>query len=310
MTFTGIPPAVTDFNYHKEHAEIMQAMPGTIVAMMVEILDQREMGGGELTMRRIKTEIFDPWEKRLDVRLKSFSISGSIAQQEKRPETKQQTIFDWGNGQIRTVPKSYALNTKLSCRDMWICWHLGEERKGTLSNKLIEYTSPPWKFLTIRDLSSAPAMKTYLSNMKYLGTVLDQAAGLTSLSHPTLAELNGLFKASAVQDVLWQACATTTGRQRRIDQVKWETLAQALRKNGAASAVAPTASSPTKKSAPTKKRKATQTILPPGSDNESVLDVFSSTDKGRQMHQMHSLTKAEGDSEKEEARLQNRHRHV
>jgi hypothetical protein len=68
--------------------------------MMVEILDQREMGGGELTMSHFKTELFDPWEKRLDARLKSFSISGSLAQQEKQPESKQQRTFDWGNSQI------------------------------------------------------------------------------------------------------------------------------------------------------------------------------------------------------------------
>jgi hypothetical protein len=51
MTFTAIPPAVTDFNYHKESAEFMCALPGTICDMVVEILDERKMGGGELMMR-------------------------------------------------------------------------------------------------------------------------------------------------------------------------------------------------------------------------------------------------------------------
>jgi hypothetical protein len=42
-----------------------------------------------------KTELLDPLEKRLDARLVTFSISGSIAQQqEKGPERQQQSTFD------------------------------------------------------------------------------------------------------------------------------------------------------------------------------------------------------------------------
>jgi hypothetical protein len=40
MTFTGIPQAVTDFNYHKENAVAMRALPGVIADKLVEILDE------------------------------------------------------------------------------------------------------------------------------------------------------------------------------------------------------------------------------------------------------------------------------
>jgi hypothetical protein len=90
-----------------------------------------------------------------------------------------------------------------------------KDRKGTLSDKVIENILPLWKFLNMRYLASTPATKSYLSNSKYIGNAFEQPA--TSFSHPTLAELNGLCKLCAVQDTLRQASTTKTGRQQHID---------------------------------------------------------------------------------------------
>jgi len=177
---------------------------------------------------RLQTELLDPYEKRIVARINS--MSGSTAKLKDEPEKKVPTAFDWGNGQFRSVPRDYELNTKFSCLDAWVCWHLGEDKKGTATDASIEFATPPWKTLSVRDLKRTIAMRTYLSNLKYLCNEFDKAAGLTIMSRPELVELHRLYKSDAIQNILQSVGVTKTRRQRRVDQVKWETLARQLRK--------------------------------------------------------------------------------
>jgi hypothetical protein len=138
--------------------------------------------------------------------------------------------------------------------------------------------------------------------LKYIGNAFDQAAGLTLLFHPTLAELKCLFKSPAVQDILLQASNKKTGCQGHIDQVQWEKLAQSLQEKRTASAVEltpsffkPLPSTPKKKLAPTKKQnvKKRSRAFQVESDDERVSNGYLSLDKG---YRMHSPRKAKEDS--------------
>jgi hypothetical protein len=136
--------------------------------------------------------------------------------------------FSWGKGLFRSVPKDYELNTKWSSLDAWICWHLGEDKKGISTDSSVEYSTPPWKLLATRDLKPVILQRTYLSNLKFLCKSFDKAAGLTTHSKPGISELRCLHKSENIQCVIQSVALTATGRKRPVDQIKWETLAREL----------------------------------------------------------------------------------
>jgi hypothetical protein len=226
VVFTGITPAVTNFGYHRQEMEMMKDMPGQVADVVENMLDQREMGGGELTMSRLREELFDPFETRIQARLDKHGVSGSRLAMAK--EKVVESSFKWDQGQFRSVPKDYEINTKLSCFDAWVTWHLGEDKK--VGKSAVEYSTPPWKTLKVGDLKRTGSQKTYLANLKVLCETLDRAAELTKVSRPSLVELRSLYKSAPIQNVLKSVGTTKTGRQRRVDQIRWESLARQLRK--------------------------------------------------------------------------------
>lgn len=67
-------------------------------------------------------------------------------------------------------------------------------------------------------------------NLKFLCKELDAASGLSERSKPTLAQLSSLFKEKGVQSLIGRVLTTKKGRESRIDQIAWDTLARKLRK--------------------------------------------------------------------------------
>jgi hypothetical protein len=67
--------------------------------MMKQVLDDRAIGGGDLTMDRMRKELFEPWEKNISNRLDT--LSGSMAKTEVK---KNQDTCAIQLGQ-RLVPK-------------------------------------------------------------------------------------------------------------------------------------------------------------------------------------------------------------
>jgi hypothetical protein len=59
----------TGFNFHKQQLEILLETPDHVVCMMKQVLDDRAIGGGDLTMDRMRKELFEPWEKNISNRL-------------------------------------------------------------------------------------------------------------------------------------------------------------------------------------------------------------------------------------------------
>jgi hypothetical protein len=147
--------------------------------------------------------------------------------------------FDLASGPFRTVPINYHTNPTLSCLDAWICYHLGEDKVAAVKEDANAdgpkvagkpYLTPPWKTLRPRDLKQIASQKTYLSNLNFLCKHLDERAGLTARSKPSITELTGLFKSERVQDLLSKVAVTSQGRERRIKQINWECLSRNLRK--------------------------------------------------------------------------------
>jgi hypothetical protein len=110
------------------------------------------------------------------------------------------------------------LNTtvlQLSCLDLWICWHIREERcrKGS-----IEFTSPPWKVLKQGDFDKSRAAKTLgagtsLYNAPYLCMILDDATLLkcTRTRKPTVKQLTAWFMGTSIQNILEELITTEKG---------------------------------------------------------------------------------------------------
>jgi hypothetical protein len=142
--------SVTGFNFHKQQLEILCETPDLVVSLIKQVLDERKIGGSDLTMDQFRKEFFEPWEKNIVTKLEI--MLGSMAKAEENLPKKIPLAFSWGCRQFQNVPKDYELNTKLSSLDAWVCWHLGEEKKGTSANSTIEYTTLPWKTLAAHDL--------------------------------------------------------------------------------------------------------------------------------------------------------------
>lgn len=210
---TGIPQAVIDFNYHQQELQVLKELPdkisGQILTSLVKILDERQIGGGDLSAARLHEEFFKPLEAQFTARLDKFeerleqkltcSQSQSPSTGAKGAETARPAEM-----KLRMLPVNYTLNTKLSILDAWICYHIGEDRSVLDSDGNVKssYTTPPWKTLQRKDLKMNASQKGYLANLNFLCSKLDHAVGLRSVSKPTLSQLTEFYRSRMVQNVL------------------------------------------------------------------------------------------------------------
>ena len=239
ITFTGLPQSVIDFNYHVEQLTELRAFPDKIVSAIVVELDKRQIGGGDLSIDRLRKELFDPFQAKIEARLDTFegkTASGPVGSTAKKPDP-----ISLSTSQFRSIPTDYQLNTKLSLQDAWICWHLGEELKvkgkkevstgkDGKESKAIHYTSPPWKLLKNCDLRKTETQRGYLYNLNFLCKKMDSAVGLSIMSKPSLNDLTDHFKSENIRTMLLPILTTKKGRQRRVDQINWDSAARELRK--------------------------------------------------------------------------------
>lgn len=225
ITFTGIPPAVTNFCYQRQQIELISVLPELLFQRIKALLDDRGIGGGNVSIEQLKEILLDPLSKRFD----ELDLLGPKNSNLAQPMNKiKQAVF-------RSVPKNYRLNTKLSCLAAWLNWHLGEEQRGKEGSHTL---TPPWKHLKASDLldsgskkERSTARKT-LSNLRSLCWEFDKAAGICVGSKPDVKWLTELFHAdgSRVRAVLNPVAKTKKGRARRLDECHWETLAVELSK--------------------------------------------------------------------------------
>jgi len=224
ITFTGIPPAVTNFCHQREQLELLTKLPDTLLSRIKNLLDERGIGGGDTTIEQLKEILVKPLSERLDLLTGPDSL---LLQVKSTPAAKPKTATTFS-----TLPENYRLNTKLSCLAVWMNWHLGEElKKGSAK-------SPPWKSLKTSDLArsgskneKSTARKT-LSNLRSLCLEFDKAASFGCGSRPDAKKLSDLWhqEDSPVQAVLEPLRKTDKGRNRRVAECHWETLATLLLK--------------------------------------------------------------------------------
>jgi len=128
--------------------------------------------------------------------------------------------------------KKLYIETQLSCKEAWICYHHGKEKQvvnALDNNSKVSFLTPPWKTLNLRDLKPTASQKGYLYNLHFLCQKMDEAVGLTVQSKPSIAELAESYKSEQIQARLNQVLMTETGRERRVRHGHWESLARRLR---------------------------------------------------------------------------------
>lgn len=216
IVFSGLTPTAVNFNFHQEQIEILRDLPEKITANVARELDQRAIGGGNLTAEMIKAQIVLPIQQQLN------GMAALNASLESRQSSSTSTITFNGRYTFHNLPKDFELNSKLSVLAAWNCWHLGEMRESEQGKP---FTTPAWKELKEGDVSRKKVSRKNLYNAKLLFRDLDKAAGLVTLvAKPGLDDLSKAFQSKSVTQVLEGLSLTAKGRTRRIDQLAWASI--------------------------------------------------------------------------------------
>jgi len=78
ITFTGLPQSVVDFNYHRQQLEELKKLPVTLIEAINKLLDQKQIGGGELMIDRLRKELIEPFEAKLNARLEKLTLTTEV----------------------------------------------------------------------------------------------------------------------------------------------------------------------------------------------------------------------------------------
>ena len=221
--FTGITAAAVGFCYHQETLQAMKNQGEGIIEGVKGMLDDRAIGGGELTVARFKEEFYTPLLKKIE-EYKAQPAAPALL-----PDTSGAN-FSWSNADFRRVPKDYRLDPSLTPYQAWQFWHLGEEKGGENG-----FTTPPWKSLKGCDLKNHSVLKdNYVKScLQILGVLcrsFDDAAGLTKMSKPSLQQLGALYLSESVQGQL-PSNETERGRKRRNSQLSWYTSGRLIKRS-------------------------------------------------------------------------------
>ena len=232
IDFKGLPQAVVDFNYHRQQLDKLQQLPQIIVDALVEKLDERNIGGGELTLSKLREELIKPLEKKLDEKLNALNLSTKPSSERHKLVSQDSPDRDKRPSSVAkfaSLPSNYELDQKGSCLVAWEHWHHGKyHRKAGNSNG--GFTTPPWKTLTVPQLKQGNTHKGYLNNLRFLCRQFDAACGISEKQTPPKEQLSEHFKSRAIMDLLEKLDLTKGGKASRYLQNNWETTSRALRK--------------------------------------------------------------------------------
>jgi hypothetical protein len=231
---TGIPPHVIYLVQLEKVLEKMQllydqsqlsllSVSERIISEIKADLDDRSIGGGEVSMNRL-TALLQPIRDEL-IRVNQRMDSSTDGTREQRGTTESGTetstparwlTHEWG-GRWRRLPFGWKFNREMTVLCAWQCWHHGDE------------TTPPLKLLDHWDLSdnhmvrgkSRPIREAevrYLNFMSFLCRELDSAANVTG--RPSLGDIVQYYNSAAVQAIL-PTTNTQASRVRRADELNW-----------------------------------------------------------------------------------------
>jgi hypothetical protein len=212
IDFKGLPAAVINFNYHRKALLELRNLPTVIVGALVEKLEERNIGGGEMTLSKLRDDLVTALERRLDEKLESLNLStkpSSNESQQVTPPKKPAAVPTFA-----AAVNDYKIETKGSCLVAWECWHHGKYHRNNDGNG---YKSPPWKTLTTSMLHKGAGkggtQKGYLKNLKFICKQFDDACGIGSTQTPSKTELATVFYSKQVQALIKLAEVTQTGRK-------------------------------------------------------------------------------------------------
>jgi hypothetical protein len=256
VSFTGLPQAVIDFNYHQQQLAELKKLPQILVEAIGKELDRRQIGGGELTMEMLRKQLIEPMESSINKRIEDLvrglapgrhesKNDSSAAGLGDRDEADSKVQSDLFARMRRHLPDDYEIDHSGSCQTAWVYWHCGECRTvkqtvkpsdgkdETAASEIVtkKYLTPPWKSLKLRNLKSTAGQKGYFYNLKFLCQYLDDKAGFLPHFNPTEQQVVEAYKRDKIQAILNGVAAKTGRGSRGAAGNNWDTVARNLKKS-------------------------------------------------------------------------------
>ena len=236
---TGIPPHVMLFvncklimhevqKVHSIQMTKMQDVSNQAVAAIRADLDERAIGGGQVTVNRFEA-MLAPLNQRIETLAQTLSVTSSVnASSRQESQVTEQIVptqylkYRWGqDNKWRRLPEGYKFNRKLTPLHVWQLWHHGDE------------VAPPLKLIDQLDIcDSAPDRKGKLRpkrdtevrtywNLKYLCNALDEAGAIRRGTSPSISELTTLYNSEEVNRRI-PSNSTALNRERRTNELNWD----------------------------------------------------------------------------------------
>jgi hypothetical protein len=123
MKATGIPPHVIVFVNQRRMSEELKALPGILTQCFANQLDQRAIGGGDLSMTRLRDELLAPMLGPITAepnRVVAYISTQTGTTGESRRAGNQDVNsgilappFQWG-GKYRPLPECYNISRRMT----------------------------------------------------------------------------------------------------------------------------------------------------------------------------------------------------
>lgn len=226
MTATGLPPFILIMNEVKEcRKEVTAVIPAVessvpkVVGGVTQVLEDRAIGAGTVTRDGLRNMLNEVLNKAGLFEAVERMRASSGAPSAPPNQAQESNLFMW-NGSFHRVPQTFTfpVGGALVCWQHYCC---GDATKGY----------PPLQQLEPRDMPSKNLRKRlsdYLYLMKRVERLVKEKGGW--IAKPTLAQANEMFAAG--QEAL-SLPPLPSNRQRRVNQMKWQSVVQLLRKSNA-----------------------------------------------------------------------------
>lgn len=225
---TGIPPHVHTAVMLQKVWRSMEEMPAVIRDMVKAMLDDRNIGGGDLSIARLREEITGPFVSLME---KHFGALPTRRLGEEVDTRLTAGSFPWKDGRSRLLPECYEFCSKMGVLAAWQIWHHGERYTATADASEVETDgsesigSPtvckigPLRNIQASDVTVKQKRKFHL--FKKLCGLLDATAGISDSSlPPSQAALADMYNGEAISKLL-PAKTTPRGRVRRRNELSW-----------------------------------------------------------------------------------------
>jgi len=222
LHFTGMTQLSLIFQYMEEQKIMYRDENNNLYTKLMdglEALEKRQIIGNDLSVDSVTNLILKPILEKI-AKVESTLAKGRQLQEQSKDDPAEKARL------LPSLVSNFEINRGLHPIDAWVNWWHGEQKETSTGAK---YTTQAWRTLQASNMKQTSAATTTMQNLKFLCRKLDEAAGfLPQKKAPSIADIRKEYFSQAVQSILPQM--TPTGRQRRVESVRWETTARAMRK--------------------------------------------------------------------------------